>query len=268
MLLNEKTRNQLVADSKNAKKERDGQTRYQKRLKSRIGSSVREFNSLDMNKFFKNDILDVNIQVYGETDNYIVTISFGNVLKELQNLLRSGQELQLKDIVRALVISFNKDDVYVYCTCPDASFRHNYWSTKKNINAGPKELRPSKITNPNNDLGDGCKHIMLVLANTSWIIKTASVINNYIKYMQKNQEKLYADIIYPSIYGKKYEEPVQLDIFDKDELDTDKDTIDKSNQYARTKTQFKPGNKYRYQKQDIDKDTIPLDLDIEGEENV
>ena len=139
-----------------------------------------------------------------------------------------------------------------------------YFATKKDINSGTPELRPSKITNPDDDLGDGCKHSLLVLSNTGWIIKTASVINNYIKYMEKNQKRLYADIIYPAIYGKKYEEPVQLDIFNKDELDTDKETIDKSNKYARSKGQFQQGNPYRYQKQEID-DTIPLNL--EGEEN-
>ena len=265
MILLEKTRNQLVSDSRNVKKERDGQTRYQKRLKSRIGSSVREYNSMNMNKLFKDNILDVNIQVYGETDNYIVTLSFGSILDELKTLLRNGQPLQLRDIVRALVASFNKDNVYIHCSCPDWQYRFAYFATKKDINAGNPELRPSDITNPDDDLGDGCKHVMLVLNNTSWIIKTASVINNYVKFMEKNQKRLYADIIYPAIYGKKYTEPVQMDLFNDDELATDKKTLDKSNEYARTKNQFKQGNEYRYPRQERN-NTIPLDLD--GEKNV
>ena len=60
--------------------------------------------------------------------------------------------------------------------------------------------------------------------------------------MEKHYQKLYADIIYPAIYGKKYEEPVQLDIFDNDTLDTDKETIDKSNKYAVDKSRFQKGN--------------------------
>lgn len=60
--------------------------------------------------------------------------------------------------------------------------------------------------------------------------------------MNKNKPRLYADIIYPALYGKKYEEPVQLDLDTSNELETDSDMIDKSNQYARTKNQFKPGN--------------------------
>jgi len=265
VILLEKTRNQLVSDSKNVKKERDGQTRYQKRLKSRIGSSVKEYNSMNMNKLFKDNILDVNIQVYGETDNYIVTLSFGGILDELKTLLRSGKQLELRDIVRALTASFNKDNVYIHCSCPDWRYRFAYFATKRDINAGNPELRPSDITNPNDDLGDGCKHVMLVLNNTSWIIKTASVITNYVKFMEKNQKRLYADIIYPAIYGKKYEEPVQMDLFNNDELETDEQTLDKSNEYARTKNQFKPGNEYRYQKQEKEDGTIPLD--IEGENN-
>lgn len=62
--------------------------------------------------------------------------------------------------------------------------------------------------------------------------------------MELHYKKMYADIIYPAIYGKKYEEPVQLDLdtMDKDELDTDSETVDKSNRYARDKGKFKKGN--------------------------
>lgn len=263
MILLEKTRNQLMSDSKRGKREKDGQTRYQKRLKSRIGSSVREFNALNMDKFFKKNILDINIQVYGETDNYIVKLSFGGVLDELRTLLRDGKKLELRDIVRALVISFNKDNVYISCSCNDWHFRFSFYATKKDINSGEPELRPSDITNPDDDLGDGCKHVLLVLSNTAWIIKVARVIKNYITYMENNQNRLYADFIYPAIYGKKYEEPVQLDVFD-DELETDSDAIDKSNKYAQSRTRFKPNNKYRFQRQEKGDETIHIELD--GEE--
>lgn len=101
------------------------------------------------------------------------------------------------------------------------------------------------ITNPNDDKGAGCKHILLVLNNLTWLIKVTSVINNYINYMEKHYQRLYADVIYPALYDKQYEEPVELDLdLDNkgDELDTDIDTIDISNKYARTKNQFKKGN--------------------------
>lgn len=86
---------------------------------------------------------------------------------------------------------------------------------------------------------------MLVLSNTSWCIKLASVIHNYINYMKSHYEKLYTDIIYPAIYDKPYEEPVQLDIdtLNVDNLYTDTSTIDKSNIEARDRGKFKIGNK-------------------------
>lgn len=264
-ILTEKTRSQLVSDSKSAQKERDGKSRYEKRLKSKIGASVREYNNINMNKFFKDDILDVNIQVYGESDNYIVTLSFGGVLYNLRKDVMQTDNLDLSAIIKAITRSFNSDDVFIHCSCPDWAYRMNYYSTKKKINAGQPEIRPSVITNPDDKLGDGCKHTMLVLANTSWIMKVARVIFNYINYMKEHQQRLYADIIYPAVYGKKYEEPTQLDVFD-DTLDSDSSTIDKSNIYARTKTQFKPGNPYRYTPSQKDTMTEPfIDNVEEGE---
>lgn len=241
MFLLEKTRNELVSASRNAKKERDGKSRYEKRLKSRVGSSVREYNNLNMNKFFKDNILDINLQVHGETDNYIVSLSFGNILNYIDKYIKDNQ-LDLSAVARAIIDAFNHDDIYIRCSCPDWQYRFNYWATKKDINAGPAEIRPAIETNPDDSLGDACKHVLLVLSNTSWIIKVARVIINYIKYMEEHQKRLYADIIYPAVYKKKYEEPVQLDLFDKDDLEDDSETIDKANTAAVERGRFKPGN--------------------------
>lgn len=87
--------------------------------------------------------------------------------------------------------------------------------------------------------------------------------------MEIHKQKAYADIIYPAVYGKKYEEPVQQSVFDTDELDTDSETIDKSNEEGRVRGQFKPGNEHRFIKSDKpSKDQISIDdLDTEeGEE--
>ena len=123
---------------------------------------------------------------------------------------------------------------------------------------------PTDETNPNNELGAGCKHVLLVLGNTSWVIKVASVIMNYIKYIEKSRVNIYQKIIYPTIYNKKYEEPTQTTMFDDEEkeLDTSSDIIDKSNIYAKEKTQFKPGNPYQYKP----KDTVKGQEEIEIEE--
>lgn len=210
-----------------------------------------------MNKLFKDNILDVNIEVVGETDTYLVTMSFGGFLDNLHDELKNDADvIDLRKISRALTRSFNSDNVYVHCTCPDWKYRFAYWMTKDDINAGEPENRPSDITNPNNTKGTGCKHVLRVLSNNTWIIKVASVINNYIQYMEKHMQRLYADIIYPAIYQKEYEEPVQLDMDDTDELSSDKDVIDISNKYATTKNQFQKGNEIGKETRFKPKDSI------------
>lgn len=237
--LTEASRTQLLSKSKNSKK---GFERFKKRVKSRVANSVKQYNAIDMNKLFKDDILTVDISVKGETDTYTVKISFGGFCEILKDQVeKQNNILNYKAVTRALIIGFNRDDVFIKCSCPDAQYRFAYWQTKTGVNSGDPETRPSDITNPDDKLGSACKHVLLVLSNTSWLLKVSSTIYNYINYMEKHYQKLYADIIYPAIYGKEYEEPVQLDMFD-DELDTDSDTIDKSNEYAKTKNQFKQGN--------------------------
>lgn len=238
--LTEDTRNQLIAQGKAGAPEKgDGKTRYQKRIKSRIASSTRQYNKIDMNALFKDNILTVGIEVTGETDSYVVTVSFGGFLDNLQKeLSKTNNFLSLRTIVRALVTSFNSDNVYFRCSCPDHKYRMAYWNSRADIITGQKETIPSDITNPDNKLGSGCKHMMLVISNHSWLIKVASTINNYIKYMEKHMAKAYAEIIYPAVYGKAYEEPVQLSIFDKDTLSDDTDTIDVSNEEGRLSGRF------------------------------
>lgn len=266
MLIVEKTRNQLVSDSKKSAKERgDNKTRYEKRLKSRVGSSLKYYNNMDMNKFFKENILDVNIQVIGETDTYLVRLSFGGILDNLQRYMRNKDKLELKDVIRAVITSFNSDNVYVSCSCPDWKYRQNFWATKKGINSGTPELRPSKETNPDDTMGDGCKHVMLLLGNISWIIKVSRVIYNYIIFMKQNKPRLYADFIYPAIYNKEYEEPVQLDMDTTDELASDSDTLDFANKQARERGRFKPGNTYGVRFAPNDDKQQKFDLDGEEE---
>ena len=240
-ILREDSRNSLLSKSKKSHK---GFERFKKRVKSRVANSVKQYNSIDMNRLFKDDILTVDINVKGETDNYIVKISFGGFCEILQDQIdKQGGVLNYKAVTRALILGFNKDDVYIKCSCPDSQYRFAYWQSKNDIISGDeRETRPSDITNPDDSLGSSCKHVLLVLSNTSWLLKVASTIYNYINYMEKHYKKLYADIIYPAIYGKEFEEPVQLDIFDDDNLKTDTEIIDNSNEYARTKNQFKQGN--------------------------
>lgn len=217
-----------------------------------------------MNKLFKEDILTVNISVKGETDDYTVKISFGGFLDILKGLVNGNKEdLNLRNITRALVTGFNQDDVYIFCSCPDFHYRFGYWATRNKLTSGEPEDRPSDITNPDDKLGSGCKHILLVLSNNSWLMKVASVINNYIKYMEKHYQKLYADIIFPAIFDRDYEEPVQLSLDDvegDDNISTDSDTLDKANKFNQDRTKFQKGNQQgiRFASNDENEDQMKL----------
>lgn len=127
-ILFEDSRTQLVADSKRGKKERDGKNRFQKRLKSHVASSVRQYNRIDMNELFKNNIITISIEVKGETDDYLVKISYGGFLDALKDeLKRNNTEIiDLRLIIRSLIIAFNRNDVYISCSCPDFFYRFGY----------------------------------------------------------------------------------------------------------------------------------------------
>ncbi len=274
--LYEDSRSQLLSKSKKGdnyvpSNQSKGKNRYERRLHSKVFHSVRDYNNINMNRLFKDNILDVNVSVHGETDDYSVKMSFGGFLDSLHRELKKNNDtLNLRVVSRALTSAFNSDNVYIHCDCPDFRYRFSYWATKNSVTSGQAELRPANITNPGDTKGSGCKHIMLVLSNNSWLLKVASVIFNYINYMEKHYAKLYADIIYPAIYEKDYEEPVQMDMFadeENPELATDSDTIDTSNKYARTKTQFKKGNEYRFKpNQQVDKQ-LDFDSLLDDEEN-
>lgn len=256
--LNEDKRQELINKSKHADNyvtdQSKGKNRYQRRVHSKVLNSVQEFNSIDMNSLFKDNILTVNVNVQGETDNYVVQIKFGGILDEIHDQLqRNNQKFDLKVVMRTLIAAFNSDNVYIHCSCPDWNYRFSYWSRVNDISSDPSIEQTNngmEIVNPNDTKGRGCKHSLLVLSNNRWLRAVSSVIFNYVNYMEKHYPRLYADIIYPAIYEKEYEDDVQLDIFDteetKDNLPDEQDEIDVSNKWAKTKGQFKPGNEYRF----------------------
>lgn len=276
MILDEASRNDLLRKSKSSPK---GLQRFKRRNKSRVANSVREFNSIDMNKLFKDGILSVNINVSGETNNYIVRISFGGFLEILHDeLKRNNDKLDLRVIIRTLITGFNRDDVYINCNCPDFSYRFSYWNTRNNTDTfslDGKKIRnpklglvdpqniPSNITNPHDKLGSSCKHVLLVLSNNSWLMKVASVINNYIKYMEKNYQKAFADVIYPAIYQKPYDKDIQMTMFDTNRryVKTGKDTLGRAIDQGSSDRDEK--GKFTKQSKDIaDDENNESDVDI------
>lgn len=234
MALLEASKIELLNKSKTSVK---GKQRFDRRNKSKVINSVKNFNAIDMNKLFKQGILTVGVNIQGETDTYVVTISFGGFLDNIhKELAHANAELSLRIIIRALNDCFNRDDVYVFCTCPDFKYRYQYWATQNKYNSGePQPSNGMRIRNPDDKLGSACKHTLLVLNNNSWLIKVASVIMNYINYMKLYYKNLYEKVIYPALYNTDYVPAEQ-------ELDSNKDTIDKSNQDAVIRTRFQKGN--------------------------
>lgn len=275
-ILLEDRRSQLLSQSKQGadyapSNQYYGKNRYKRRLKSSIAPSIKHFNNMDMDKFFKTDTLDVSVDIKGETNIYKVRMSFVGTLEELHDFISKNniEQVDRKMILKALMKAFNRDDVYINCTCPDFRYRFKYWATKKGLLIGDPENRPADITNPGDNKGPGCKHIILCLSDSSWLIKIASVIYNYINYMEEHDERMFQKYIYPAIYDKEYENR-QLSIFDNEDelIDSDEETIKTSNIEASKRGQFKKGNEYRFRKDNKDQLTFDdLEQEFEDEES-
>lgn len=287
-LLQEKKRQELINKSRKGreyskKNQARGKNRWERRRYSQVANSIRDYNSIDMNAFFKGDILDFKIKIKGETDDYIVTVTFEHILRNLQQEIKgNNNKLEFKCVLRALLRSFNGEDVYVSCTCPDFQYRFAHNATKNQYNSGAPEVRPNRFdwTNSNDDMGAGCKHINLVLSNTDWMMKIASVINNYIKWTKENMTRNYADIIFPAVYGMPYNKAVQLSLFDDPDdngyLPSDQEilnkVIDKSLKGRDEKGKWTSDNEYKFKKKDTtmskihpedDPEQLHLDLGLD-----
>lgn len=96
-LLEVRTKQKIINNSKKAgpyapDNQLLGKNRYERRKHSSISRSVRDYSRINMNTFFKKDILDFQIQVRGETDNYLVKIKLVGILKELEEDLKKDQK--------------------------------------------------------------------------------------------------------------------------------------------------------------------------------
>lgn len=119
--LDEATRTQLVTQSRNVGKYKDmsrGANRMARKKYSKIANAVKAYNEINMNLLFKQDILQVNIPVIGETDEYTVTIKLEGVVAEIQkNIKNNNNKFEYRTTIQALTKVFNTADVYVKCTC-------------------------------------------------------------------------------------------------------------------------------------------------------
>ena len=248
-VLNEDTRTVLVAKSKNKGEYKDksrGKNRFERKKYSKIANAVKQYNTIDMNNFFKKDILQVNIPVIGETDNYEVTLKMEGVVEEIAKGIKNNKnKFEYKTVVQAIAKVFNTANIYTKCTCPDHLYNYAHWNIVNNVSSddSSKDPGPGKgIRNPKDDKGRGCKHILLVLANVDWIMKVASVINNYVHYAEEKLQKPFLNVIFPKLYGIPAEDMVDKDLIDDDKfLDSSKGLIDAINAYGANRGKYKPG---------------------------
>lgn len=216
MQLQEKSRSDLLSKSMTAKPTKSyNTTRFERRKLQTMKTSSSIFNKLDMNSVFKSDALSLEIPVEGETNTYTVTILFDGICKDIQReLKKNNYNLEFKVIYKAIVRAIKNQNMFIGCTCKDYKFRFQYIATKERYNALQAQLVPATQTNPNNDQGAGCKHILKVLDDLSWAMQLATALNNYILYMKKNKQKLFNDIMFRSIYGMPYRSAVEKGIIE------------------------------------------------------
>ena len=268
-LLLEVSRRELINKSRkgadySAQNQDKGKNRWERKKWSKVANTTKEFNSIDMNTFFKKDILIVNVPVKGETDNYIVKVKFEGVLEEIRkNVESNNNKLDYRTIAQSLSRVFNSENVYLNCSCPDYKFRFAYYGTKQGYNSGKPEDRPNRFvwTNSLDNMGSMCKHGNLVLSNLSWLMKVASVINNYIHYAETYMQRQFADIIFPLIYGVSYPDALQLGLFDRQYLAHSKGVIDAINDFGKTRGRFKK-KQPTTTNQDVEVRTSPKQLSI------
>lgn len=248
--LHEDTRTMLVSKSRNAGSYIDqsrGKNRFERKKLSKIAKTVKQYNQIDMNKFFKDDILEVKIPVQGETDQYTVSVRLAGIVSEIAKNIKNNQnKFEYRTVIQAITKVFNTGNVYVKCNCDDYKYRFAHWNIVNNVSFDDSASDPGPgkgIRNPNDDKGRGCKHVLLVLANGDWILKVASVINNYIHYAEEHLQKAFLKVIFPKLYGIDADEMVEQNLIDTDEyLDSSAGLIDAINEYGRKRGQYQKGS--------------------------
>ena len=250
LILNEDTRNMLVSKSRNVGQYKDqsrGKNRFERKRLSKVAQAVKQYNQIDMNKLFKEDLLIVHIPVQGETDQYTVSIKMEGIIAEIaKNIKNNKNQFEYRTVIQALTKVFNSQNIYVKCNCPDYKYRFAHWNIVNNVSVDDTASDPGPgkgIRNPNDDKGRGCKHVLLVLANGDWLMKVASVINNYVHYAEEHLQKPFLKLIFPKLYGVPADEMVEQDLIDTDEyLDSSKGLIDAINEYGKNRGKYKPGS--------------------------
>ncbi len=159
MILNEARRTELVQKSE-----------HDPRIERRKNYVKRRYNIKSVDDMYLVNFGDLKCVV--EVGDYEITLfvnKFVKSLKVYKDLL--GKDIKFNyDFLRSVVPKIiDASDLKVHCSCPDFKYRFAYWASKKKYKASYLELRPAKITNPDDSLGSACKHVLALLANKEWL---------------------------------------------------------------------------------------------------
>ena len=81
------------------------------------------------------------------------------------------------------------------------------------------------------------------MANGSWMMKVASVIQNYCHFLSEKKPEAFLKLVFPKLYGVPADEAADNDIVaDNEDLETGKDLIDIINDWAKNRGKFKKGS--------------------------
>lgn len=149
------------------------------RFARKIGYKPLSFRSISFDSLFKKDEFVINVPV----GDYICTIAFKGLMDQIKYVLshQPKPNFTLQTVIKAISKAVDAEDILVDCTCPDFRYRFAYWATKYGYKYGKPENRPANITNPDDKIGSFCKHLTALLANKKWLVKVASVINEFVK---------------------------------------------------------------------------------------
>lgn len=164
--------------------------RYKQRMHIRTEGGNRVWYDIDVNRFFNLDEFTLHIPIIGQTDEYIEEIQLKNWLPILKSDIQKDG-FSVMAFKKSLTKAMRTLDIKCRCSCPDFKFRFDYWFTVFGDNPGVPETRPAKITNPQNKLGRGCKHLLFVLSNRTWITRIARIFFNYCFNLYKQNKPLF-----------------------------------------------------------------------------
>ena len=259
--LTEDTRAKQIADSRNKGPYKDqsrGKNRFERKKYSKTANQVKSYNKINMNQFFKSDILQVDVPVIGETDNYTVTVKLEGVVAEMaRNIKNNNNQFEYRTVLQSVTKILNTGNVWTKCTCDDYKYRFKSWNIRKGVSVEGTDEDPGPgkgIANPNDEDGRGCKHILMVLSNLQWVNKVVSVINNYVRYAETHLRKPFLNVIFPKLYGIPISAAGEEELIPEDKdnqkfLDSNSLLIDTINEWARNRGKFAKGqNKNRANK--------------------